>query len=274
MTRIICIANQKGGVGKTTTAVNLSASLAVFEKSTLLVDCDPQANATSGIGIDKNAVGQNLYHGMLGEAPADRLICDSLISTLKVIPANLELIGFEVEMMSAPSRELALKRLLDGVLGAFEYVILDCPPSLSLLTVNALTAAHSLIIPLQCEFYALEGLGQLLQTVKRIKRSLNPRLDISGILLTMFDKRTNLSYQVAEEAEKYFKDLVFKTIVPRNIRLGEAPSFGKPILLYDATSTGAQSYIALAREIMNHDIRPGSTGNDYVQEPDHRKTQA
>ncbi|MFO7709343.1 MAG: AAA family ATPase [Desulfobacterales bacterium] len=251
MVRVICIANQKGGVGKTTTAINLSASLAVFEKRTLLVDCDPQANATSGMGLDKNTLRQTLYQGLLGETAAQVLVHDSAIPALKLIPANVELIGFEVEMMAAPDREKLLRRLLAPLRPQFDYIILDCPPSLSLLTLNALTAADALIIPLQCEFYALEGLGQLLQTVKRIKRALNPSLDISGILLTMFDRRTNLAHQVAAEAERHFKDLVFKTAIPRNIRLGEAPSFGKPIILYDATSQGAQSYIELAREIMH-----------------------
>jgi len=239
-------------VGKTTTAVNLSASLGVFEKPTLLVDCDPQANATSGLGIDKTRLASTLYDGLLGRMDAESLLHDSAIATLKVIPSNVQLIGFEVEMMSEPDREKALKRLIAPLLDRFEYIILDCPPSLSLLTVNALTAADSLLIPLQCEFYALEGLGQLLQTVKRIKRSFNPGLSIAGILLTMFDRRTNLSHQVAEEAEKFFKGLVFKTTVPRNIRLGEAPSFGKPIILYDAASPGAQSYVELAKEFMNH----------------------
>lgn len=250
MAHVICIANQKGGVGKTTTAVNLSAALAVSEKEVLLVDCDPQGNATSGVGFDKHRMDKTLYHGMLGQAVARDLIFNCDIETLKLIPANIELIGFEVEMMDNPERETALKNLISGVSEYFQYIILDCPPSLSLLTVNALTAADSLLIPLQCEFYALEGLGQLLQTVKRIKHRLNPHLRIAGILLTMFDRRTNLSYQVAEDAEKYFKNLVFKTIIPRNIRLSEAPSFGKPILLYDATSMGAQSYIELAKEIM------------------------
>jgi chromosome partitioning protein len=252
MARVVCIANQKGGVGKTTTAVNLSASLGVFEKPTLLVDCDPQANATSGLGIDKAGLTGTLYDGLLGRMDAESLLHDSAIAALKVIPSNVQLIGFEVEMMSEPDREKALKRLLAPLIDRFEYIILDCPPSLSLLTVNALTAADALLIPLQCEFYALEGLGQLLQTVKRIKRALNPGLSIAGILLTMFDRRTNLSHQVAEEAEKYFKGLVFRTTVPRNIRLGEAPSFGKPIILYDAASPGAQSYVELAKEFMNH----------------------
>ncbi len=252
MAHIICIANQKGGVGKTTTAINLSAALAVSEKKTLLVDCDPQANATSGLGIDRSRLEKTLYHGLLGRAGASSLIVDSAIPTLKLIPSDVELIGFEVEMMSNPDREMALKNLVYALTDSFDYIFLDCPPSLSLLTVNALTAAHSVLIPLQAEYFALEGLGQLLNTIRRIKHKLNPDLSIAGILITMFDKRTNLAYQVAEEAEKYFKDLVFKTMVPRNIRLSEAPSFGKPILLYDATSAGAQSYFELAREIIKN----------------------
>jgi len=251
MTITICIANQKGGVGKTTTAINLAAALAVSEKRTLLVDCDPQANATTGVGIDKAAIARSLYHGLIGEATVGTLIQATDIDTLKIIPSRVELIGFEVEMMDDPRREHILRNFLGGLNGSFDYVILDCPPSLSLLTVNALSAADFVLIPLQCEFYALEGVGQLLNTVQRIKQGLNPKLEIAGILLTMFDKRTNLSAQVAEDATRHFKDLVFKTMVPRNVRLGEAPSFGKPILLYDATSSGALSYFDLAREILS-----------------------
>ena len=250
MAQIISITNQKGGVGKTTTAVNLAATLAVSERRVLLVDSDPQGNATSGLGIDKAALDATLYNGLIGQISPEDLICDTAIETLKIIPSRIDLTGFEVEMMGADQREAALKNLLNRVADSFDLIIIDCPPALSLLTVNAFTAADSLLIPLQCEFYALEGLGQLLQTFERIKQAYNPGLQILGILLTMYDMRTNLSQQVAEEAESYFKTMVFKTRIPRNVRLGEAPSFGKPILLYDATSTGAVSYMQLAREIL------------------------
>jgi chromosome partitioning protein len=251
MTQTICIANQKGGVGKTTTAINLSAALAVSSKKTLLVDCDPQANATTGIGIDKTSIDKHLYHGMIGNANASEIVLKSEVKGLDVIPSLIELIGFEVEMMNSDSREKILKNLLKDLGDKYHYIIIDCPPSLSLLTVNAMAAADSVLIPLQSEFYALEGLSQLLQTVKRIKQSLNKEIKVAGILLTMFDKRTNLSLQVAEEVQRYFKDLVFKTKIPRNVRLGEAPSFGKPILLYDPSCSGAKSYNKLAREIIS-----------------------
>ncbi|MDY6822734.1 MAG: AAA family ATPase [Thermodesulfobacteriota bacterium] len=250
MTQTICIANQKGGVGKTTTAINLAASLARASKSTLLVDCDPQANATTGVGINKGDLAKTLYHAMIGEAGVSEVIVATGVDNLAILPSRVELSGFEVEMFGDAGKEQVLKNTLGGMDAAYDYIILDCPPSLSLLTINAMSAADSMLIPLQSEFYALEGLGQLLETVKRIKQNLNPPLKIAGILITMFDQRTNLAYQVTEDAEKYFKDLVFKTRIPRNVRLGEAPSFGLPILLYAPSSAGAKSYLALADEMM------------------------
>jgi len=255
MTQIICIANQKGGVGKTTTSVNLSAALALLSKKTLLVDCDPQGNATTGTGIDKNELEETLYHGLIDEADVTSLIQKSEIKNLDIIPSRVELIGFEVEMMDAENREKKLKNLLSKLDGIYQYIIIDCPPSLSLLTLNAITAANSILIPLQSEFYALEGLGHLLETIKRIKNGLNPDLKIAGILLTMFDGRTNLAQQVADDASEYFKDLIFKTKISRNVRLGEAPSFGKPIFLYDKSSIGAKSYMKLAKEITKRDYQ-------------------
>jgi chromosome partitioning protein len=254
MTQMICIANQKGGVGKTTTAINLSAALALAGHPTLLVDCDPQANATTGVGIEKAGLERTLYHGLLGEAEAAELLTPVPdVAGLSLIPSRVELIGFEVEMMDAEGREQAMTQFLAPVADRFDYILMDCPPSLSLLTLNAMTAADRVLIPLQCEFYALEGLGQLLQTLELVRGGLNPQLAVLGILLTMHDGRTNLSQQVAQEAQGYFsgRERVFATVIPRNVRLGEAPSFGAPIVLYDPASAGARAYEALAAEILS-----------------------
>ena len=248
MFQTICIANQKGGVGKTTTSVNLAAALASLARKVLLVDCDPQANATTGVGVDKAGLEKTLYHVLIGDAPAARAVIQTPVKNLSILPSRVELSGFEVEMVDEPGKEKLLSTVLGPVRNDYDYVILDCPPSLTLLTINAMAAADSILIPLQSEFYALEGLGQLLQTVRRI-----PPLKIAGILLTMFDQRTNLSNQVTEDAETHFADLVFKTRIPRNVRLGEAPSFGLPILLYDPASAGSKSYMALAKELIKKD---------------------
>jgi len=250
MAQIISIANQKGGVGKTTTSINLSAALAKMGKRVLLVDCDSQANATTGMGIEKPGLEFSLYHGLIDEAGIDDIIMPGILPKLKIIPANIDLIGFEIEMVSARGREKKLKEFLLQVKDEFDYIIIDCPPALSLLTVNAFTASNSVLIPLQSEFYALEGLGQLLDTIKRVKASFNPGLKIKGILLTMYDKRTNLAQNVFEDAKKYFNDMVFKTKIPRNVKLGEAPSYGLPVILYDKHSKGSKSYIAFAREFL------------------------
>jgi len=250
MTQIISIANQKGGVGKTTTAINLSAALAKAGQKVLMVDCDSQANATTGMGIDKPSLRNSLYQSLIGEADIDNVICPTMLPELMMIPANIDLIGFEIEMMNTRDREQHLKNILGQVKERFDYIIIDCPPALSLLTLNAFTASSSVLIPLQSEFYALEGLGQLLDTVKRVKSSFNPQLKIKGILLTMYDKRTNLARHVVADAQKYFKDMVFKTKIPRNVKLGEAPSYGLPVILYDKLSKGSKSYMAFARELL------------------------
>lgn len=250
MARVICIANQKGGVGKTTTAVNLSASIAVAERKVLLIDIDPQGNSTSGVGLSKEGVNETIYHVLLRGSGLKKIIQKTGLSYLDVIISNPDLIGAEVELIQEKDRERKLECLIKEVEADYEYIFIDCPPSLGLLTINSLTAAHSVIIPLQCEYYAMEGLGQLLKTIRLIKQALNPKLEIEGILFTMFDGRNNLSHQVAHEVKSHFKDKVFKTIIPRNIRLSEAPSYGKPALLYDIHSKGAESYLNLAREIM------------------------
>jgi chromosome partitioning protein len=250
MARVICIANQKGGVGKTTTAVNLSASVAVAEKKVLLIDIDPQGNSTSGVGLSKEPINGTIYHALMQGSGMKKMIQKTVLAFLDIITSNTDLIGAEVELIQEKDRERRLDRLIKEVEGDYDYIFIDCPPSLGLLTINSLTAAHSVIIPLQCEYYAMEGLGQLLKTIRLIKQSFNPRLEIEGILLTMFDSRNNLSHQVAQEVKRHFKDKVFETVIPRNVRLSEAPSHGKPVILYDVHSKGAECYLNLAREIL------------------------
>ncbi|MCM2271633.1 MAG: AAA family ATPase [candidate division Zixibacteria bacterium] len=250
MHRIIAIANQKGGVGKTTTAVNLSSCLAAAEQKTLLIDMDPQANSTSGIGLDKNTVATSIYDVLIGQKSASEVIIPTELQYLHVIPSSISLVGAEVEMVNMLSREQRLKSALASIADQYHYIIIDCPPSLGLLTINTLTAAHSVIIPIQCEYYALEGLGQLTNTIRLVQQHLNPSLEIEGVLLTMFDGRLNLSKQVSEEVRKHFDKKVYETVISRNVRLSEAPSFGKPIILYDILSTGAENYMALTKEVM------------------------
>ncbi len=250
MSRIIAIANQKGGVGKTTSAINLAASLAVLEKSTLLVDIDPQANASSGLGFDKSAIETGLYDVLIEGADISTVIVKTQLDRLHLAPSQIDLAGAEVELVGREGREGLLAPALQSVAGQYDYILIDCPPSLGLLTVNALTAAHSVFIPIQAEYYALEGLGQLISTIELVKQGLNPQLEIEGILLTMFDARLNLANQVAGELQSHFPNKVYKSVINRSVRLAEAPSHGKPIILYDVNSNGAQSYLALAREVV------------------------
>jgi len=249
--KVICIANQKGGVGKTTTAINLSASLAAAGKCILLIDCDPQGNATSGSGIEKDSVkDRNLYHTLIGRIPPGEVIRKTAVDRFDIIPSSQDLIGVEVEFVSLKDREQRLKELLKNIDREYDFIIIDCPPSLGFLTVNSLVASDSVIVPLQCEYFALEGLGQLLNTVKLVQTRLNPSLSLAGILLTMFDTRNRISHRVAEEVKKYFGRNVFNTVIPRNVRLSECPSHGLPIIQYDINSRGAISYMSFAQEIL------------------------
>ena len=253
MGRIIAIANQKGGVGKTTNAINLSSCLAIAEKRVLLIDIDPQANASSGLGISLNEENHSTYELLLEDLLIDDVITETNVPFLNIIPSHIRLVGSEVELINSENREQRLNEKLRNIRDDYEYIFIDCPPSLGLLTINALTAADTVLIPIQCEYYALEGLSQLLNTIHLVQRNLNKSLAIEGVLLTMYDNRLNLSQQVAAEVRDYFKDKVYKTIIKRNVRLGEAPSFGKPIVMYDAVSSGTQNYISLAEEIINNE---------------------
>lgn len=251
MARVIAIANQKGGVGKTTTSINLAASLAVMEKKVLVIDADAQANTTSGLGFDVKSVKTSIYECMVNEADPKEALLQCEIKNLYVLPSHIDLVGAEIEMLNMSDREKIMRKMVDKLRDDFDYILIDCCPSLGLITVNALTAADSVVIPVQCEYFALEGLGKLLNTIKIIQKRLHPNLEIEGFLLTMYDGRTLLSKQVLEEVKKHFQDMVFNTLIVRNVRLSEAPSHGKSVIEYDAASSGAQNYMNLAKEILD-----------------------
>ncbi len=252
MSRIIAIANQKGGVGKTTTAVNLSACIAERGLKVLLIDIDPQGNSTSGLGIEKSQLQHSIYDVLINGLSPRQAVTRTMIDTLDIIPANIDLVGAEVELVPRMAREQILKTALKAIRKDYDYIFMDCPPSLGLITINALTAADKILVPIQCEYYALEGLSQLINTVKLVKANLNPSIEVEGVVLTMFDSRTNLSSQVVDEVKRFFKNKVYKTVIPRNVRLGEAPSFGLPIIRYDASCLGTQCYNDLASEVINY----------------------
>lgn len=250
MGKVISIANQKGGVGKTTSAINLAASLAAIEHSTLIIDIDPQSNTTSGLGIETKTVTNSIYEVMVGGVEISEAVRETELDYLDLVPSHINLVGAEIEMVDRNERERILTKAVEQIKKNYDFVIIDCPPSLGLLTINALTSSDSVMIPVQCEYFALEGLGQLLNTIKIVRQHLNPELEIEGVLLTMYDTRTRLSNQVADEVKRYFDDKVFSSVISRNVRLAEAPSFGKPAILYDANSVGAKNYLALAREVI------------------------
>ena len=253
MVKIIAIANQKGGVGKTTTAVNLAACLASLNRKVLMIDSDPQGNATSGYGVDRRSLKKCIYDAIINEDNLQELIIHTQYKNLDLVPAKIQLAGAEIELVSLMNREGRLKKALERVKHNYDYVIIDCPPSLGLLTINALTAASAVLIPIQCEFYALEGVAMLMNTIQLVQRNLNPALQLEGILLTMFDSRTNLSQDVVAEVQRYFKSKVYKTVIPRNVRLSEAPSHGEPVIYYDNKSKGAQVYMELAQEVIDNE---------------------